>query len=143
MPYGIFNSVRIAVEHDGLVALAQRSFHGEQGGMYEIFGGKIEDETIRDAAVRELNEEVGTNIVDFLNWEPLEFAPYEITRGKHAGRKCRIFGFAAVAESTELQLDPAEHNPGSEIWVPPQSIETMSGVTPATVVAMRGLKNLF
>lgn len=143
MPYGIFNSARVAVEHDGLIALAKRTYSGEQGGMYEIFGGKIEDgETALAAAVRETHEELGKEL-DFLTLAPIECKPYEINRGKNAGRKCRVYGFAAVADSIDLQLDPAEHILGSEIWVRAQDIEDLPGVTQATVVAMRSLKSLF
>lgn len=143
MEYGIFSSTRIAVEHDGRIAMAKRTLSGEQGGMYEIFGGKVEKgETPFATALRETREELGMEL-DFLTQQPLECNPYEISHGKNAGRKCRVYGFAAVAATTELNLDPAEHIVGSEIWVPADQIETMTGITQATIVAMHGLKHLF
>jgi 8-oxo-dGTP pyrophosphatase MutT (NUDIX family) len=145
MPYGIFNSTRIAVEYDGLIAMAQRAGHGEQAGMYEIFGGKVEDgETPIIAANRELCEELGDRDgIEFLNLEPIEFKPYEITRGKNAGRQCRVFGFAVLSSSIDIQLDSREHVLGSEIWVPAPTIEHRQDVTKASKIAMQGLKNLF
>lgn len=142
MPYGIFNSTRIAVEHNGLIAMAQRAEDGEQGGKFELFGGKIESgETPFAAAVRETREELGQEL-DFLNLEPLQFKPYEISSGKNRGRKCRVFGFVALATSTDITLNPAEHIPGSEIWVPASEIEHMREATIASQVAIKGLKNL-
>jgi 8-oxo-dGTP pyrophosphatase MutT (NUDIX family) len=144
MPGEIFNSTRIAVECDGLVAMAQRAHSGEQGGMHEIFGGGIKKgETPLTAADRELDEELKKKRLQFLTLAPLVFEPYEITNGKHIGRKNRIFGFVAITDSMDLRLDPAEHLPGSEIWVPPDMIEHMPNVTKASKIAMSGLKYLF
>ena len=142
MPAGIFNSTRIAVEHNGLVALAQRAGQGEQAGMYELFGGKIEDgETPFVAAIRETREETGKDL-DFLTLEPLEFQPYLIDRGKNSGKKCRVFGFVALADDTNIQLSPNEHEPGSAIWVPATEVEHMPNITKASIVAIKGLRHL-
>lgn len=144
MPFGIFNSTRIAVEHDGLVAMAQRAHSGEQGGMYEIFGGGIKKrETPLAAADRELAEELKEKKLRFLTLAPLVFKPYSITSGKHAGSQNQVFGFVAVADNMDLQLDPSEHIPNSGIWVLPDIIEHMPNATQASRIAMGGLKCLF
>lgn len=141
MSYGIFNSARVALQYEGLIAMAQRTPGGEQGGMYEIFGGKIEPgETPFAAAVREVREEVGRD-VDFLTLEPRECKPYEITSGKHVSRMCRVFAFIATPDSMNIHLNPAEHIPGSEVWLSLQEIDNMPRglMTPATSIAINGL----
>lgn len=139
----IFNSTRVALEHEGLVAMAQRAGHGEQAGMYEIFGGKLEKGEIPlVAAERELWEELGVE-AEFLTYAPLVYDPYEITSGKNNGMKCRVFGFGAKTYNPNLKLNAQEHIIGSEIWVLPDVIERMPNVTQASKIAMSGLKHLF
>ncbi len=56
--------VAAVVEHRGLVLIALRSEDRHQGGLWEFPGGKREDgESVRDALTRELNEELGINVV--------------------------------------------------------------------------------
>ncbi|MFT3714518.1 MAG: NUDIX domain-containing protein [Gordonia sp. (in: high G+C Gram-positive bacteria)] len=52
-----------AVVDDGRLLLAQRSYPPEVAGRWELPGGKAEDgETLHDALIRELSEELGVTV---------------------------------------------------------------------------------
>jgi len=54
------------VEHEGKYLVAQRKKHQHQGGKWEFPGGKVEQgETLEQALVRELQEEVGITPTQF------------------------------------------------------------------------------
>lgn len=52
-------------DEEGRVLVARRPAHKRHGGLWEFPGGKLHDgETLRDAADRELREELGMHVVD-------------------------------------------------------------------------------
>ena len=52
--------VAAIIERHGKILLAQRPAHGDQTGLWEFGGGKVElDESQQQALVRELREELG------------------------------------------------------------------------------------
>lgn len=52
--------VAAIIERDGKILLAQRPEHGDQAGLWEFAGGKVEaGESQQQALVRELREELG------------------------------------------------------------------------------------
>lgn len=130
-------STRIAIEHEGRIAMAARA-SGEQKGMLELFGGGIEpDETPLFAADREVSEEFRFPI-HFLNHEPVE-TEYEIKHGKRAGTMVKVACFLAAAESFDMGLCPEIHLPDSGVWVPPKEIPLMENTTPASKLAIKTL----
>jgi hypothetical protein len=133
-------STRIAIEHEGHIAMAARA-NGEQKGMFELFGGGIEsDETAFTAADREVQEEFRFP-VRFINHVPVETG-YEIKLGKRAGTKVKVACFLAAADSFDMGLSPDIHVPDSGIWVPPGKIEQMDNITPASKLAIDALSAL-
>lgn len=56
-------AVGIIVDAHGRILLAKRPAHLHQGGKWEFPGGKVEqDETVTQALIRELKEEVALNV---------------------------------------------------------------------------------
>lgn len=56
----IIDVVAAIIERDGKILLAQRPEQGDQAGLWEFAGGKVEPgETQQQALVRELREELG------------------------------------------------------------------------------------
>jgi ADP-ribose pyrophosphatase YjhB (NUDIX family) len=135
--YTPIRSTRIAIEHEGHIAMAARA-SGEQKGMFELFGGGIESgETALIAAGREVNEEFRFP-VHFVNHEPVD-THYEIKHGKRAGTEVKVACFLAAAESFDMGLSPDIHLPESGIWIPPEEIPLMNNVTPASKLAINTL----
>ncbi|RYY74117.1 MAG: Nudix family hydrolase [Gammaproteobacteria bacterium] len=57
-------AVGVIVDNNGNILIAKRSDQAHQGGLWEFPGGKVENgETVFDALKRELNEELGINIL--------------------------------------------------------------------------------
>lgn len=127
-------STRIAIEHEGHIAMAARAT-GEQRGLFELFGGGIEPgETPFVAATREVQEEFRFP-VRFLDQKTTE-TKYEIEQGRRAGTYVKVACFLAAADSFDMGLDPEIHFPDSGIWVPAQRIPHMDNVTPASKLAI-------
>jgi (d)CTP diphosphatase len=60
----IIDVVAAIIERDGKILLAQRPLHGDQAGLWEFAGGKVEPgESQTQALVRELREELGIDAV--------------------------------------------------------------------------------
>lgn len=132
--YAPIRSTRVAIEHEGRIAMAARA-SGEQEGLLELFGGGVEPgETAFIAADREVHEEFRFP-VRFVNHEPLD-TKYEIKHGRRAGTEVRVACFLATADSLDMGLSPEIHLPDSGIWVPLEEIPLMDNVTPASRLAM-------
>jgi 8-oxo-dGTP diphosphatase len=71
------NLVKVAagiIINDAKVLIAKRSLAQDQGGLWEFPGGKIESsEHAEKALARELNEELGINVVESSHFKTLEF----------------------------------------------------------------------
>ncbi len=114
---------------------------GEQAGLFEFFGGGIEEhETPFLAADREVSEEFRFP-VRFLSHEPLD-TRYEIKHGRRAGTIVKVACFLAAAESFDMGLNSEIHLPDSGIWVAPAEIPQMNNVTPASLLAIDKLSVL-
>src|SRR4051812_25705333 len=86
---GATRVVAAVIRRDGRFLICQRPAHKRHGGLWEFPGGKLErDETILEAARRELAEELGVKVtsvggVQFSLMDPgsnfvIEFHPTEI-----------------------------------------------------------------
>ncbi len=83
------------------ILIAQRTPQQEQGGLWEFPGGKLEAaETVGEALIRELKEEVGIDVLDFTQLETVDYA-----YGTKKVRLfvCRITAFSGEARGCEGQ----------------------------------------
>ena len=61
--YKLINTVHLFIEREGEVLLSMRKNTGYSDGMYSLVGGHVEsDETIKEALLREVKEEIGVVI---------------------------------------------------------------------------------
>lgn len=61
--------VGVIVDPNGQILIAKRSKDAHQGGLWEFPGGKIEpNETATEALIRELEEEIGIQPIDYRSW---------------------------------------------------------------------------
>jgi 8-oxo-dGTP diphosphatase len=87
------------------VALVRRIPEDFMGGYWELAGGGVEvGETIVETLVRETQEELGVEIVEFLC--PLDSFDYQGSDGKTV----RQFNVAIDIGEQEIKLNPAEHD---------------------------------
>ena len=106
------------VKRDGCYLVCQRPAHKRHGGLWEFPGGKIEaNESLLDAANRELTEELGVAVVAVGN--PLltiadtgspyviEFVPTAIA-GEPACLEHSELRWAALRELPDLPLAPSD-----------------------------------
>jgi len=111
--YSSYLHVAAAVVEDraGRILLARRPQHLHQGGLWEFPGGKVEaGEPVRDALVRELEEEIGITVRDAA---PLIRIPYNYPDRKVLLDVWRVTAFANTAHGAE----------GQEIvWVEPDAL---------------------
>lgn len=63
--YKIINTVHLFVEREGKILLSMRKNTGYADGMYSLVGGHVEsNETIKEALIREVKEEIGVVLLD-------------------------------------------------------------------------------
>lgn len=101
------------IERNGLVLLAQRPPHKHLGGKWEFPGGKVEtDETPRDAIIREISEELGS-----------EFTPRSaLPRSVHHYEKIAIEMIPFVGCLTETSASPQYHEHVALSWAKPSEL---------------------
>ena len=96
-------AVGVLIREDGRVLLASRPEGNPWAGYWEFPGGKLEDgETVHQALVRELDEELGVRLADsfplFVNEHRYEHAHVRL----HFRRSRDIFGEALSKEGQDF-----------------------------------------
>lgn len=63
--YKIINTVHLFIEREGEILLSMRKNTGYSDGMYSLVGGHVEsNETLKEALLREVKEEIGVVMSD-------------------------------------------------------------------------------
>lgn len=108
------------IQHDNKILLCQRHQHDHYGGLWEFPGGKVEsNETLAEAVIREINEELGVEVrVEKLLGQISDEDPNlkiqvslfacVVVKGILAAKDCQAFGFFDLAEIKKLALAPAD-----------------------------------
>ena len=98
-------STGLMVVRDGKVLVVKRAEHDTLPGMWELPGGSVDEgETIIDGAVRELFEETGLRVKDFL----AEFEGMDYVSSKNIN--VRQINYLVDVYESEIKLDPEEHS---------------------------------
>ena len=95
--------VGILVNDQNQVLIARRPLHVDHGGFWEFPGGKIEDlETPYNALVREINEEVGLQVLDaqYLTEINHDYKCKQVTLLVY-----RVLSFQGIPRCRENQID--------------------------------------
>lgn len=100
-PSYIHVAVALIVGDDGRILVARRHDHAEQGGLWEFPGGKVEPgETVVQALARELNEELG---IDLVQAQPLLRLRHRYPRRDVLLDVWRVTAFTGVPHGREGQ----------------------------------------
>lgn len=101
--------VAAILEHEELILLAQRPESGDQAGLWEFPGGKVEaGETQPDALIRELREELGIEAC------PLAYVASH--QREVSGRIVHLHAWYVPAYTGELTA----HEHSALVWVTPE-----------------------
>lgn len=112
-------AVGVLVREDGRVLLNSRPEGKPYAGYWEFPGGKVEEgETVHEALARELDEELGIELVESFPWFVLEhhyehgdvrlhFRRARVFRNEPRAREGQALGFFAPGERTPGLLLPA------------------------------------
>lgn len=115
-------AVGVLIREDGRVLLASRPEGKPWAGYWEFPGGKLEDgETVHQALVRELDEELGVRLADSFPWfvkehryehahVRLHFRRSRDFFGEALSKEGQDFGFYAANERTPGVLLPIDQN---------------------------------
>lgn len=106
------------IQCDGRYLICQRPAHKRHGGLWEFPGGKLErDESLLEAARREMREELGVRVVDvtaplFATRDPaspfmIEFVPTSI-EGEPTCLEHSALQWAPLEELPALPLAPSD-----------------------------------
>ncbi len=107
------------LEHEGEILYLKRSKDRDEGETWCIPGGKIEaGELPKDAAVREIQEEVGIA----MDQEKISFLGVLYMRLPHLDYTFHIY-HQAFASKPEINLNLVEHS--ESLWTPLFAIETL------------------
>lgn len=104
----------------GEVFVAQRV--DQRGSAWQMPQGGIDKgETPREAAIRELKEEIGTDSAEILSesehWHSYDLPPHLVPRvwgGKYRGQTQRWFALLFTGDDSEIDLDT--HHPEFQAW---------------------------
>ena len=95
-------AVGIIYNQQQQILLAKRPEHTDQGGLWEFPGGKVETgETVRQALVRELQEEIG---IDVVTASPLMEVTHDYGDKNVLLDVWRVTKFSGVAQGNEGQI---------------------------------------
>lgn len=148
-------AVGVLIREDGRVLLASRPEGKPWAGYWEFPGGKLEDgETVHQALVRELDEELGVRLVDSFPWfvkehryehahVRLHFRRSRDFFGEALSKEGQDFGFYAANERTPGVLLPIDQNILNrvdlpDVWEDSTAVLTLSeNALHATVVRDR------
>ncbi len=89
---------------DKTVLIISRQPNDFLGGIEELPSGKVDgEETLFEALIREVKEEAGLDItvIDFLDY---------FDYSSKSGKRTRQFNFIAKTQSTDVRLNPEEHD---------------------------------
>ena len=111
--------VAAVIERQGSYLVCQRPFEKRHGGLWEFPGGKLLDgEGVKEAASRELHEELGVDVVTvgepiFSLQDPgspflVMFCPVE-TVGQPTAKEHMDIRWVEAKELLEIKLLPADH----------------------------------
>jgi 8-oxo-dGTP diphosphatase len=97
--------VRIIIKQDNLVLVLKRAKGDHFPGLYELPGGGLEmNEDIFSGAKRELYEETGLSVKEFIS-KPKSFD--FLAASDH--KKCRGYVFNIIPKEKDVVLNPCEH----------------------------------
>lgn len=97
-------AVAVIFDAEGRVLVALREKHRHQGGKWEFPGGKVEaGESIREALVREIHEEVGIAIEECQPLQQLEYSYPERTVLLDVWQVERFSGEARGCEGQQIR----------------------------------------
>lgn len=148
-------AVGVLIREDGRVLLASRPEGKPWAGYWEFPGGKLEDgETVHQALVRELDEELGVRLADSFPWfvkehryehahVRLHFRRSRDFVGEALSKEGQDFGFYAANERTPGVLLPIDQNILNrvdlpDVWEDSTAVLTLSeNALHATVVRDR------
>ena len=148
-------AVGVLIREDGRVLLASRPEGKPWAGYWEFPGGKLEDgETVHQALVRELDEELGVRLADSFPWfvkehryehahVRLHFRRSRDFFGEALSKEGQDFGFYAANERTPGVLLPIDQNILNrvdlpDVWEDSTAVLTLSeNALHATVVRDR------
>ncbi len=137
---------------DGRICLSRRPPHKHQGGLWEFPGGKVEPgESLHEALVRELNEELGlavTSSQPFMTVEHrypdlrvvLHFREVSAWQGDPHGREGQPVEWVPLADIAERAFPAANRSVALALHLPPELVIIPEGLT-ATAV-LQGLERL-
>ena len=149
-------AVGVLIREDGRVLLASRPEGKPWAGYWEFPGGKLEDgETVHQALVRELDEELGVRLADSFPWfvkehryehahVRLHFRRSRDFFGEALSKEGQDFGFYAANERTPGVLLPIDQNILNrvdlpDVWEDSTAVLTLSAPDSATVMPSESL----
>jgi len=116
------------INRESKVFVAQRvDFAGDAWQMPQ--GGIDTGESPRQAALRELKEEIGTNEAEFLaeskGWLTYEFPPElraRVWRGRYRGQRQKWFGMRFLGDDSDIDLETKHPEFSAWKWVDPEDL---------------------
>ena len=125
-------AVKVVLRDGDSILLLKRAKEGRFPDLYELPGGGIkEDEDVFAGAIREVYEETGLVIKEFISQlEDLDFTPASDKK------RCRQYIFIVLVEKGDIILNPEEHY--EYIWVSRSDIDVLD-ILPNTRMILQSL----